>query len=1401
MFPSRLPLIVLLAAATAGGPASAAKPQPPACFVKRKSWQDTLMASREELLRQEAQAAAPPAQTPKKGAVRLGTWHCIEPFYAPEGKEIFGYAFPPEKEPAFAAPDPAGIKAALAKSYGRLRWTARPDFGDGAIHALKAGTNGASYLYRTLTAPRPATIQGYFGGDDGIRIWLNGKLVHSAPGPRGIAPDQDTVKLRLRKGANHLFLNVPNYGGRHAFYFHTTPGSGRGRKNPKTTARSALWKYLESIYRRKPLVLNEMAAERQDGIWDADWTPGKPAELGRRYAKAIRVPFLATEAKALEAAVATPSDLQKIRDLYYRARRLEQSVARVRATDFEALRLAIADLSASFPGRYTRGAHYLARIGALEKQLAALGDAVGKPDPTIIGKLAALGDDIAAVRREALLANPLLDFDAILLIRRRFDADARKVIGHSLGMPSLNSHVHTAIRNYVGGWHNDIAILSDLRGKGAIQPVFTPEGGRMVCDVDLHFDARRMLFSMPGSHDMWHIFEMDATGHNLRQLTPDDLPDVHHFDACYMPDGRIAFTSTAGFQGLPCEYGSKPMAQVFLMDRDRKGIRQITFEQDSDWCPTMKNDGRLMYLRWEYTDTPHYFTRILFHCNPDGTEQMELYGSNSYFPNGVFFARPLPDHRSRVVGIAGGHHGISRSGRLLILDPATGRHEADGVVQEIPGRGKTVEPIIRDRLVDGVWPHFLHPYPLSSKYFLVSAKLHPDALWGIYLVDVFDNITLIKEAEGNALLEPLPFRKTPPPPVVHDKVNLRRKDAVVYLTDVYRGHGLAGVPRGSVKRLRLFAYHFAYIRCGGHTSVGIESSWDIKRILGTVPVEPDGSASFRIPANTPIAVQPLDAQGRALQLMRSWFVGMPGEIVSCVGCHEKQADAPANADLLALRREPSAIEPWFGPPRPFGFETEVQPVLDRLCVACHSGQPRPDGRRLPNFADRTTAPDPRDSRGRGARISGAYAALQPYVRRPGPEGDYHMLPPLEYHASTSELMQMLQKGHHNVRLDREARERLHTWIDLNAPYVGRWTPAPWRGVDQHKRRRELAKRYANIDVDPQAEYAAALAAREKQGPIEPLRPEAMAPRPPAVPQLPAWPFPAADARKRQAAAAPQTTRSLDLGGGTRLDLTLIPAGQFIMGDPHGCPDELPLAAVTIPQPFWMAVTETTNAQFARFDPRHDSRYIDRAGKDQKVRGFPANAPAQPVIRITWRQAMAFCRWLAEKTGQPFTLPTEAQWEWACRAGTRTPLWYGHVDDSFAQAANLADASGGKLRTTPFPAIASANDRQAYALSVGAYQTNPWGLHDMHGSVAEWTRTTYRPYPYRPTDGRDDPATPGRKVARGGSWRDRPKRARSAFRFAFQPYQPVAFVGFRVVCPVAEKAAAAPQEPALARRGQ
>jgi formylglycine-generating enzyme required for sulfatase activity len=269
-----------------------------------------------------------------------------------------------------------------------------------------------------------------------------------------------------------------------------------------------------------------------------------------------------------------------------------------------------------------------------------------------------------------------------------------------------------------------------------------------------------------------------------------------------------------------------------------------------------------------------------------------------------------------------------------------------------------------------------------------------------------------------------------------------------------------------------------------------------------------------------------------------------------------------------------------------------------------------------------------------------------------------------------------------------------------------------------------------------------------------------------------------------------TTHMIDLGGGVKLELVRIPRGQFVMGEQAGYQDEQPLTRVKIAKPFWMGKFEITNKQYARFDPYHDSKFEHKGSWvfSEGHLGWGLNHPKQPVVRVSWKEAVAFCRWLSEKIGQKVTLPTEAQWEWACRAGTDGPTHYGDLDDDFSEFANMADVTikqlaydtDGPYTMDLVPRDARFNDGRLVTADVGSYQPNAWGLHDMHGNVWEWTRSSYEPYPYRAEDRRNRVTDAGRKVARGGSWRDRPKYCRSAVRLSYPAWQKIYNVGFRVV---------------------
>lgn len=1043
---------------------------------------------------------------------------------------------------------------------------------------------------------------------------------------------------------------------------------------------------------------------------------------------------------------------------------------------FRSLRDAIEDITHTFGGRYARGKQYLDNLDSLRRAAEA-----GESGVT---------SRFAELKRRALLDNPLLDFESLAFVRRRCDRPV------DAGMPT-NHECNSSLGR--SGWNNEIALLAPRRPDGPVRTLYRPPDGGYVGELDLHWDGRRLLFTQSDAEN-WELWEIGTDGAGLRQVShmPDD---VDTFDGCYLPDGRIVFGSTASFQSVPCWHGQRRVSNLFLMNADGGGVRQLCFDQDHDLHPSVLPSGQVLYHRWEYAGINHIFLRELMVMNPDGTGQRSIYGSNSWYPNALYFPRAIAGDAGKIVCILSGYHGVNRAGQLVVLDTSRGWHEASGMVRRISGCGAPIDPKVKDRLVDDDWPRFLHPYPLSDKCFLVACLPGPRASWGIYLADVFDNLVLLREERGFALLEPIPLKPQPRPPVIHDRVEPGRTDAVVSLQDVYAGPGLDRVPRGTVKRLRVVAYDFGYPGLAGPDVIGYGGPWEALRILGTVPIEQDGSAVFRVPANTPLTLQPLDADGKAVQLMRSWFTAMPGERVWCVGCHESSRVTPLPRPALAARDDPREIEPWRGPPRGFDFAREVQPVLDRFCVGCHRGagsaapdlrpvSQRPDyaGRRISDLGVQRMHPQVYEATRGVLRYTPAYEALLPYIRRVGIEDDVSLLVPGEFHADTSELSQTLLKGHHGVQLDAEAWDRLVTWIDLNAPCHGSWSrvQAVPDGLDE--RRLEMRRRFGGPQGDPE------FVPESATGPIVPVVPS----RPAKFekPPLAGWPMGAAEARRRQTAAAGGWERTVNLGNGVSMNLVLIPAGKFVMGSVDGPMDEHPPTVVEIREPFWMGACEVTNEQFRRFDSEHNCGYYAKRHARQDDQGLPLNGPKQPTVRVSWDQAADFCRWLSEKTGMEFSLATEAEWEYACRAGTETPLWFGAADADVSRAANLAGQEfsvgllpGGKQITGGLEHLVLEgadladrrfSDEAVVTVPVGTFEPNAWGLFDMHGNAAEWTLSDYRPYPYRHDDGRNARQLGDRKVVRGGSFFDRPARSRSAFRLSYSTWQRVFNVGFRVV---------------------
>jgi hypothetical protein len=415
--------------------------------------------------------------------------------------------------------------------------------------------------------------------------------------------------------------------------------------------------------------------------------------------------------------------------------------------------------------------------------------------------------------------------------------------------------------------------------------------------------------------------------------------------------------------------------------------------------------------------------------------------------------------------------------------------------------------------------------------------------------------------------------------------------------------------------------------------------------------------------------------------------------------------------------------------------------------------------------------------------------LQKFVRRPGPESDNHILTPMSYHASTSPLIRMLDKGHKGVKLTANEWSVLYTWIDLNAPFHGSMFPMSggrmnthWKvhevpfvkmphpvdvlgltwdmkGIkDLYAYRMKMMGKFSPVVHDPEAEYAARekiVAAME----IDFEMPEGED-EPADRPKLAGWPFDGAQAAKLRDDWARKlsipATRKLKAGELT-IDMVLIPAGKYVSQ----------ISVVSVDKPFYISAREISLGEFKQFDPKHDNRFVDRNGKDHRNRGHSLQNPALPAIRVSWDRADAFCKWIAKTNNVGAALPTDAQWEWAARAGSGQAFWFGDVSSDYAKTANFADKSMGR-GFTPCQ-LDSHSDGTATLAPTTANKPNAWGLVNAFGNAAEWTSSVC-------------PKEKTHRIVRGGSFIDLPKHSTADVKMHYAHYQPLVNVGFRIATP-------------------
>ncbi len=525
-----------------------------------------------------------------------------------------------------------------------------------------------------------------------------------------------------------------------------------------------------------------------------------------------------------------------------------------------------------------------------------------------------------------------------------------------------------------------------------------PRGG--IRDPHVHYDGKRILFSYrPGGTDAYHLYEIDVDGKNLRRLT--DGPD-NDIEPIYLPDGGIMFCSSRCHRFVPC--WRTQVAVLYRCDSNGKNVRMISSNAEQENTPWMLPDGRVLFMRWEYVDRNQLLFHHLWTVNPDGTGLMVYFG-NQHRGLAMLDAKPIPGTDKIVVSFSPGHGRTEHTGPPTIVDPRGGPDDMS-MARRITQRN------LRD------------PYPLSEDDFLVADDR------GIYWMDGRGRVEPIFTPEVNdcalPVHEPRPLRSRPREPILSNRVRTQTDSGAFVLYDVYEGRNMKGVRRGEIKKLLVLEQlpkpaNFS----GGQEPLSIGGTFTLEQVLGTVPVEPDGSAYFEAPAVRSVFFVALDASDMSVKRMQSSSTVQPGETVGCVGCHEPRVRAPHAGSAIApqaLRRRPSRIQRFDGIPDVFDFTRDIQPILDRHCVRCHNADRRDGGVDL--CGDMTPL------------YTTSYWTMFTHALVSDGRNGMGNRAPRTVGSSASRLMTLIDGSHYDAKLSERERTLVRLWIETGATYPG-----------------------------------------------------------------------------------------------------------------------------------------------------------------------------------------------------------------------------------------------------------------------------------------------------------------------------------------------------------------------------
>lgn len=533
-----------------------------------------------------------------------------------------------------------------------------------------------------------------------------------------------------------------------------------------------------------------------------------------------------------------------------------------------------------------------------------------------------------------------------------------------------------------------------------------PEGG--VRDPQVHYDGRRILFSYRKARSgHYHLYEINIDGTGLRQLTQGNYDDI---EPAYLPDGGIVFVSSRCNRWVNCWLTQ--VAVLHRMDGDGSNIRALSSNNEHDNTPSVLPDGRVLYTRWEYIDRSQVHYHHLWTMNPDGTSQMVYYGNQ--MPGVVMIdSRPIPGS-SRVLSIFSPGHGMrEHDGAVAIIDPAGGPDDHTGT-----------------RVINAA-NHFRDPFPVDRDLFVVVHHGQLVVMDGQGRTEPLFSLPPADVKAGLRCHEPQAVRPRAKERALPSTVDPTQATGRVVLANVYEGRNMAGVKPGEIRKLLVLESLPKPINyTGGMDPLSYGGTFTLERVVGTVPVDEDGSAYVELPALRSFFFVALDEHDMSVKRMQSFLTVQPGEVTSCVGCHEQRTKTYiAPQQLSALRRPPSRVEPIKGVPEVFDYPRDIQPILNDLCAACHgyekTARGGPHAGRLILTGDH------------GPMFSHSYYMMT--IARLFSDGRNQArsnYPPREIGSSASPILKMLDGTHHGVKATEQQKRMLRLWIESAAAYPG-----------------------------------------------------------------------------------------------------------------------------------------------------------------------------------------------------------------------------------------------------------------------------------------------------------------------------------------------------------------------------